>query len=126
MKMKLHAVHYDTCPPDYFGGHHAPFLQIPVYGGMTLKQIKKSLLSELDEGAIGGSLDWELQESVRLHAAMRAAINRIAPNVKGQREFFTHLRDRQECEDTLYAYFVFVDGNGQFYNIDFLGGENHE
>lgn len=120
--MKLHAVLYDTCLPDYFGGHHAPVISIPVYAGMTLKQIKISLLSELDEGFVGGSLDWDLQKSVRLHAAMKAAIRRIAPNVKGKRKFFTHIGNRQDC----YAFFVFLDGKGQFHGIDFLGGENHE
>lgn len=122
--MRLNAIHYDTCFPSYFGGHHAPYLQIPVYKGISLKEIKQSLLSALNEGAVGGALDWELQQSQRLYKAMKAAINRIAPNVN-----FNHLHDCKDyehcccCDGSVHAYFVFLDDYGRFFSIDFLGGE---
>lgn len=122
--MRLNCNHYDTCFPDYFGGHHAPYLQIPVWPGMGMKDIKQSLIDELNQDAIGGSLDWSGLTSERLHKAMRAAINRLRPAVKGTRRFFTDLPepDGGDCE-TVYAYFVFLDDSGRFDAIDWLGGE---
>lgn len=120
--MKLNACHYDTCLSDYFGGHHAPYLQIPIHKGMTLKAIKESLLSELNQGAIGGSLDWEEQQSERLYKAMKAAIKRMQPREKGQRKFFNDLEETadDECCEPIYAYFVFLDDDNRFYNIDWI------
>lgn len=111
---KLECCHYDTCLPDYFGGHHLPYLVLLPRKGMSLKDIKSELKSEANQGAYGGSLDYEIQESDIFHKRVIAAINRIKPAVKGQRAFFNDLDDLDEqgddyddCHDTVCAYFVF-------------------
>jgi len=115
---KLNAHHYDTCLPDYFSGHHTPHLQIPVHKGMTLKEIKQSLINELNLGCIGGSFDYELQENEAFHARIKAAINRIRSQSR-QRKFFMDLEEQTDDDYTVYAYFVFLDDNQQFNEEDF-------
>jgi len=122
--MKLECLHADTCLPDYWGGHHLPHVQIPVYHGMTLKAIKESLRSELNQGAIAGSSDdarllagdivaaGEEMRAHNLEKAARAAINRMRPNVKGTRRFFLDLEKEEsdnDCIDSVYAFFVFEE-----------------
>lgn len=108
--LKLEACHADTCLADYWSGHHLPHVQIPVYNGMTLKAIKDSIKSELNEGAVMGS-DYELIQSEQFYKAARAAVNRMRPNVKGQRTFFKDLEpvdnESDDCGDSVYAFFVF-------------------
>ena len=107
---KLDCCHYDTCLPDYFGGHPLPWLCIPVYRGMTLKDVKSSLLSEANQGAFGGARDYETLESEGFYRRVRAAINRIEPAVKGTRRFFLDLEpDPDDCGESVYAYFVFME-----------------
>jgi hypothetical protein len=115
---KLNAHHYDTCTSDYFSGHHAPHLQIPVYKGMTLKEIKQSLLDELNIGYIGGSFDYELRENEAFHARIKAAINRIRAQSR-QRKFFMDLEETDDDDYTVYAFFVFLDDNQRFDEEDF-------
>ena len=38
---------------------------------------------------------------------LHAAVNRIKPNKKGQRRFFTDLEEQDEDSESVYAYFVF-------------------
>ena len=106
---KLECIHADTCLPDYFGGHHLPFLVLYPRKGMSLKDIKAELKSEANQGAFGGSLDYEVQKSDIFHKRVNAAINRIKPAVKGQRSFFDDLEDPPEgdCCDSVCAYFIF-------------------
>jgi len=107
---KLECFHYDTCLPDYFGGHHLPYLILLPRKGMSLKDIKAELKSEANQGAFGGSLDYETQQSDIFHKRVNAAINRIKPSVKGQRTFFNDLdeqSDESDCCDPVQAYFVF-------------------
>jgi len=116
--MKLECLHADTCLPDYWGGHHLAHIQIPVYRGMTLKAIKESIRNELRMGAIMGndeiagllSDDFVTDEkrADQVTRAAYAAVNRIKPNKKGQRRFFTDLEEQDDdCCDYVYAYFVF-------------------
>ena len=105
---KLELSHVDTCLPDYWPGHSLPHLSIPVFNGMTLKQIKESLHSELNQDAIAGG-DREVTESEEWHRKAKAAINRIKPVIKGQRRFFTDLEEEEEEDFPVYAYFVFVE-----------------
>lgn len=116
---KLNAHHYDTCLSDYFSGHHAPHLQIPVWKGMTLKEIKQSLLDELNIGYIGGSFDYELRENEAFHARIKAAINRIKSQ-RRQRKFFMDLEETDDDDHTVYAFFVFLDDNQRFDEEDFI------
>jgi len=116
--MKLECLHADTCLPDYWGGHRLAHVQIPVYRGMTLKAIKESIRQELIMGAICGndeiarllSYDFVADEkrADQVTRAAYAAVNRIKPNKKGQRRFFTDLEEQDDdCCDYVYAYFVF-------------------
>lgn len=117
--MKPEIVHADTCLPEYWRGHHRAHLSIPVYRGMTLKEIKRSLLSELIQGAIMGSdhvaealsdcSRYAPEEQERIYKKAKAAINRIKPTIKRQRRFFLDLEEIEEDDDPVYAYFVFVE-----------------
>ena len=104
--------HYDTCLPDYFQGHHLPYLQIPIQKGMTLLEIKESLKNELDFGAIGGSLDYDILESELFHYLADQAIENLTPDDKKQNTFFNDLDDYDDdCEFTVYAFFILVPFN---------------
>lgn len=118
--MKLECIHIDTCLPDYWSGHHLTHIQIPVYKGMSLKEIKESLKDEIRiyGGGLGGNtrLNYLLgdyvdpedeKESYKAIKAVYAAINRIKPTKKGQRKFFRDLDDQCEYDDnTVYAFFI--------------------
>jgi len=117
--MRLECCHADTCLPDYWRGHHMPHVQIPVYRGMTLKEIKDAIRHELRHGYVMGSTelayllgaDWVPPEKEkaadRAIKAAYAAVNRLKPARKGQRKFFLDLPIDDDTESTLYAYFVF-------------------
>lgn len=115
----LECIHADTCLPDYWDGHHMPHVQIPVHKGITLKAIKKRLEEELRDGAVMGShpyavaLGAELVQDEKfadaVTAAAFAAVRRIQPTTKGQKRFFTGLEEQTEDEESVYAYFVFMD-----------------
>lgn len=114
--MKLECVHADTCLADYWGGHHLPHVQIPVWYGMTMREIKARLHDELRMGAVGGSdpivQDDSGEAGDRWYKKAHAAVNRLAPAKKGQRRFFT---DIPACADddaeSIYAFFVFVEAD---------------
>ena len=109
---RLELCHVDTCLPDYWGGHHLPHMQVPIPpGGITIKELKESLKSELNQDAIAGS-ELDVIESEEFHKKAMAAINRIQPAVKGQRKVFTDIEgptDGWDCGDTVCAFFVFVE-----------------
>lgn len=116
-KLQLSCAHVDTCLPDYWGGHSDAHVQIPVHKGMTLKAIKASLHSELDQGFVMGGnpivQDDSGPEGDKWYAAAHAAVNKIKPRVKGQRTFFNDLEEPDEDEqcdvfEDVYAYFVFA------------------
>lgn len=111
----LECVHVDTCLPDYWGGHHLAHVAIPVYGPMNLKDIKRALHSEINQGAIAGNDERTRDDSGEVGDTWfyraHAAVNRIKPTKKGQRLFFTDITpcDEDDCCDSVYAYFVFRD-----------------
>lgn len=121
--MKLELVYVDTCLPDYWSGHHLPHVQIPVWRGMTLKEIKSSIMDELRNGYVMGNTEEarmlsadlvkpeEEKQADRVTRAAYAAVNRIKPAKKGQRRFFLDLEevDEDNCIESVYAYFVFVE-----------------
>ena len=119
--MKLEIVHVDTCLPDYWQGHHKAHLQIAVWRGMSLRDIKSALRSEISQGAIMGSdsiaealsscSTCSHEEQERIYRKAYAAINRIKPAKKGKRKFFLDLEEVDEDDglDSVYAYFVFVE-----------------
>lgn len=118
----LELAHVDTCLSCYFSGDSRAHLQIAVWHGMKMSEIKQALIEELRQGVIGGNdelaqllrADWvpPEKEAAAIQACKRAyaAINRMKPTVKGQRTFFKEL-DKQTNEDdeTVYAFFVFVE-----------------
>ena len=122
MKIKLECVHADTCLPDYWGGHRLPYVQIPVYRNMKLKDIKQAILDELRWGYVSGdNKDAELLRADFIHdpedfkraeqltKAAYAAANRMKPNAKGQRTFFKDLEEAEDSDSIVYAYFVFFE-----------------
>ena len=123
-RIKLECCHADTCLPDYWSGHHKAHVQIPVYNGMSMKKIKSSIMDELCQGAVMGNtrfaeiLSWDRVNpedeklADQVTAVAVAAVNRIKPNKKGQRKFFTDLDkvdEDDDCSESVYAYFVFIE-----------------
>lgn len=119
--MKLELCHADTCLPDYWGGHHRAHVQIAVWPGMTMKDIKEAIKSELSQGAVAGSDDLAFllstdyvgpereKDADRATRAAYAAVNRMRPAKKGQRRFFTDIElPPDDCLDSVYAFFVFM------------------
>lgn len=109
---KLECCHADTCLPDYWGGHHLPHIQIPVYRGMTHKSLIAELHSELSNGCVMGSDPVTRDDSGPAGDAWykraHAAINRIEFNTRGR--LFNDLEpDSDDCEESVYAFFVFKE-----------------
>ena len=119
--MKLELVHVDTCLADYWRGHHKAHIAIPVYNGMTLREIKDALRHEIQHGAVMGSDDLARllsayvvrpEEEKLADKAVRAAyaaVNRLKPARKGQKKFFQDLEETDENEECVFAFFVFVE-----------------
>ena len=114
----LECIHADTCLPDYWGGHHLAHVQVPVWNGMSLVELKKALMSELNEGAVAGSdapHDWDEQWYAAARDAVRAieafavrAIEAKTPAAAAENLFPLLI---PQCDDddvpTVYAFFVF-------------------
>lgn len=94
----LECVHADTCLPDYWTGHHLPHISVPVWHGMTLRQLKEDLARELRDGAIAGSADPQITESDAFYRRALAAIRRVRPAKKGVRRLFLDLDDPADPE----------------------------
>lgn len=110
----LECCHASTCLPDYWGGHHKAHISVPVYKGMHLKELKRALSDELNQGAVCGSDDRIRDKSGDLTDAFyrraQAAINRIKPAEAGKRRLFNDLDEQDEDDDvSIYAYFIFTD-----------------
>lgn len=110
--MKYSLVHADTCLPDYWGGHHLPHVAVYVDGTTTVQEVLDGVKSELNQGAIAGSLDWEVQESEEFHAACMKAVQELSElNVDIlNKPAFPDLEVFQEEDEGPYvlAFFVFV------------------
>lgn len=111
----LELVHADTCLSDYWSGHHLAHVQIPVYKGMHLSEVKAALHSELNQGAVAGSDERTQDDSGdvgdKWYKKAHAAVNRLKPAVKGKRRMFEGLEPAHDNdgEATVYAFFVFVE-----------------
>jgi hypothetical protein len=122
MATKLECAHADTCLPDYWSGHHLPHVQIAVWRGMTMRQVKQAIRDELRQGAVAGSTDAarllsadmvapeEEKRADQVTRAAYAAINRLKPAKKGARRLFTDLEETPDEFDgeSVYAFFIFV------------------
>lgn len=120
--MKIEIAHADTCTPDYWPGNRLPHVQIPIWPGMSLTDIKSAIRFEISQGVIAGSDDNarllgrpdmvradEEKRADRLTRAAYAAVNRIKPARKGQRRFFLDIEEpADDCEHYVYAFFVFI------------------
>lgn len=114
----LECIYADTCFPDYWGGHHLAHIQVPVWNGMSLAELKKALMSELNEGAVAGS-DAPHDYDEQWYAAARFAVQAIeafavrAIEAKTPAEaaenLFPLLIPQGDDDDvpTVYAFFVF-------------------
>jgi len=121
--IKFECCHADTCLSDYWPGHHLPHVQIPVYRGMTLAQVKREIKSELSQGAVMGSTDNarllsadmvrpdEVKQADRVTLAAYAAVNRMRLADPRKRKLFMELEeiDENDCCESVYAFFVFVE-----------------
>ena len=107
---KLTCFHVDTCLPDYWSGHHLATLQVPVYNGMKLKELKAALHSELNQGAVAGNeplaFDDSGEDGDKWYSKAHAAVNRITLANKAKRNLFPQLDKIEDCE-SVYAFFVF-------------------
>lgn len=120
---KFECCHADTCLSGYWSGHRLPHVQIPVYRGMTLKDVKSAIRSELNQGAVSGSTDnarmlsvdmvhpGEEKQADRVTCAAYAAVNRMRLADKRKRKLFMDLEESKDddCCDSVYAFFVFVE-----------------
>lgn len=109
--MKYTVVHADTCLSDYWGGHHLPHVSVPVDGATTVKEVLEGIRSELNQGAVAGSLDWEPVESEEFHAACMKAVQELTELNAGilNKAAFPDLEiQNDDCSESVMAFFVFV------------------
>jgi len=121
--IKFECCHADTCLSDYWSGHHLPHVQIPVWPGMTLKQVKSALHSELREyvsgsGELADAFSYDLSEdherTEELHKAAHDAIDALELADPTKDDCFTNLEEIDEnddCSGSVYAFFVFVEAD---------------
>ena len=105
----LECCHADTCLSDYWSGHHLAHVQVPVWNGMSLAELKKALMAELNEGAVAGS-GYPGDHDEQWYAAARDAVQAIeAKTAAGADNLFPLLIPQTEDDDvpTVYAFFVF-------------------
>lgn len=112
----LVCVHVDTCLDCYWSGHPKAHVQIPVYKGMHIGDVKLALHNELNQGYVMGddkrTGDDSGDAGDKWYKAAHAAVNRLKPAIKGKRRMFESLDKVSEDDDTVetvYAYFIFVD-----------------
>lgn len=112
MPIKLECAHADTCLPCYWGGHQLAHIQIPVRPGMMLGEIQTELHNELRDGCFGGSDDRALEDHPKFQEfcdAAEKAIDAMVPNDPKATTFFNDLEPQEEDDESVYAYFVFLD-----------------
>lgn len=118
--IKFECCHADTCLPDYWPGHHLPHVQMPVFRGMTLAQVKSALHSEVNDyvsgaGELARAFSYDLstdkEYTYQLHKAAHDAIDAIELKDPENDHCFMDLEEYDEnndCGDSVYAFFVFV------------------
>ena len=105
----------DTCLPDYFSGDARAWVCTPVWHGMTPAALRRALLSELAQGAVGGNdarTRDDHEQSGAWYRRARAAVRAVKPSNKGARRLFLDLEKRDpddEYSGDVIAYFVFID-----------------
>ena len=101
MKYELQLI--DVCLPDYFRGHHLPIIQFPVFGSLTLGQVKEELISEVQ------SL-WEHYEfnGVCPHDLIEAINNLTSDEPLHFTDIEIPPDDPSTQPEWVYAYFVAV------------------
>lgn len=117
-RYQLECCHADTCFPDYWGGHHLAHIQVPVWNGMSLAELKKALMAELAEGAVAGA-GYPGDHDEQWYAAARDAVQAIeafavraieakTPAAAAE-NLFPLLIPQGDDDDvpTVYAFFVF-------------------
>lgn len=119
--LKFECCHADTCLSDYWSGHHLPHVQIPVWRGMTLAQVKSALRDELSNGYVAGSgelacafnydMSTDKERTEELHKAAHDAIDAIELRDPENDHCFMDLEEStdDDCCDSVYAFFVFVE-----------------
>ena len=118
--IKFECCHADTCLSNYWSGHHLPHVQIPVWRGMTLAQVKNALHSEMNEyvsgaGELACAFDYDLstdkEYTDQLHKAAHAAIDALELSDPTNDRCFMDLEEStdDDCGDSVYAFFVFVE-----------------
>jgi len=113
-RIKLNCIHADTCLPDYWRGHHAAHIQVPVTRDTTMTELRRALHDELKQGAVMGSDERTRDDSGEVgdawYKAAHAAVNRDVKLVKGAKRPFGDLEEfSEDAEDSVYAFFVFTD-----------------
>lgn len=110
--MRYTLVHADTCLADFWSGHHLPHVSVPVDGTTTVKEALEGVRSELNQGAVAGSLGWETIASEEFHAACLQAVQELREMNADilDRAAFPNLEvhDGDECSESVMAFFVFV------------------
>lgn len=113
-RIVLNCQHADTCLSDFWGGHHAAHIQVPVGRDTTTKELRQMLRSELNQGAVAGSDDRTRDGSGDIgdawFKAAHAAINRDVRLGKRGKPFGDLEPESEDdrCE-SVYAFFVFTD-----------------
>jgi len=108
--MKIY--HIDTCLPDYFGGHHLPNFNIPVYKGMTYYDLKQQMLSGYFTDHIEELNGKEEEEFIREVEYLFNGVDleSVLPEVE----------DREEEMEVMEDY---INDVCMFFVIEGLGGE---
>lgn len=113
-RIVLNCQHAGTCLPDFWSGHHAAHIQVPVSRDTTMKELRQMLHRELNEGAVAGSDDRTRDDSGDIgdawYKAAHAAINRDVRLAKRGKPFGNLEPESEDdyCE-SVYAFFVFTD-----------------
>ena len=110
--MKIICAHADTCPPDYWGGHHLPHVAVPVSRDTTFADLRAAIIDELRMGAVAGAdaTPENTYENDEWYDAACEAVERdVQPRDPSVQYPFRDL-DSSEDEDSesVYAYFVFI------------------
>lgn len=120
----VECLHVDTCLPSYWGGHHLPHVQIPVWRGMKIGDVRRGIRSELSQGCVMGSTEEArlLQADVVqpeeadlaefLFEKVCKAVEKMRSN---KRRLFTDLESGEEDSESVYAYFIFTGLEGPSY-----------
>lgn len=111
--LRLNLCHVDTCLPDYWAGHPAAHVSIPVHRGMTGDNIKRALYEALDSGCFGGSLEPSVMETPEWFVACQKAVDEAG--IVDAREYFPDLPEYTDDDagDSIYAYFLFLNDPGE-------------